>query len=205
MPFQPVPNTIRVQLGGVNDALVWENVMHWAFSGAAPSTTLLDQAALKFFDAFAQHLMPLAPEAVTLQAAVLTDLSSQTGAQGSYAAIAPGSAPGPNLGAQVAAVISKETSYRYRGGHGRSYLPVGTGSDLETSGTWNPNFTQNLVDAWVAFVNEVSNGNAFVGIGNEVIVHRVVNKVPIPQAFVSAITGYLAQQVLGTQRRRLYN
>jgi hypothetical protein len=205
VPFQPVPGTVRVNFFGFNDSLVWENVMHWTYTGAGPSSGDLDKGAQLFFEAYGQELMPLAAEAVTLQSVTLTDLATQTGAEGSYAGVSPGTAPGANLGAQVCSVVSKQTSYRYRGGHGRSYLPTGTQPNLETSGTWLPNYGHNLVVGYQNFVDEVGNGQAFTTIGQEVIVHRVADKVHLPSAFVTPITGYIAQLTLGTQRRRVRN
>jgi hypothetical protein len=148
--------------------------------------------------------MPLAPEAVTTTLAILTDLGSQTGNQVEFGGVGPGTAAGTELGGQVAALVGKLTNYRYRGGHGRTYLPVGTSADLETSSTWTPNFITQFAQAYTAFSNAVITNTTWPQLNTEVIVHRRKNDALLAEAFTTIVEGFIGRPMLGTQRRRLH-
>lgn len=200
---QPVPNVVQVSLTGVVGAINWAHVLHFQFSGGSPTVPVLTSAAQAMFNSYASHIQPLAVAAIVLHEARIADLSSQTGAVGTYTGTSAGSAAGTVIPNNVAFLISKQINRRYRGGHPRAYLLIGTINNLVGSNQWTTAFQSAGVNAYVAFIQAVANGGAWAGIGSEVTVHRTQGHVNLVPPTVDIVQTYSSSPLIASQRRRV--
>jgi hypothetical protein len=103
-------------------------------------TALLDSVGA----GIAALLQPLMDNDTTIVQAVGTDLSSLSGTQIASRIDLPGTRTGATLPASVAALINYNSSFRYRGGHPRSYFLVGVDTDILDQSTWTAGFVAEL-------------------------------------------------------------
>jgi hypothetical protein len=91
----------------------------------------------------------------------VTDLASDTGGDGSFAANVAGSRSGGPLPASTAAVMAYTIDRRYRGGKPRGFLPWGTDTDIADPQTWNSSFLTSALAQWqgmFGIINGASSG-----------------------------------------------
>jgi hypothetical protein len=74
---------------------------------------------------------------IILTQTTVTDLTSSTGAQGVDSTSETGSNGGTLVAGNAAILINFPSSFRYRGGHPRVYLPPGAETDLVNSANWS--------------------------------------------------------------------
>ena len=149
---------------------------------------------------------------------IAEDLSSDMGAVAELTDSTPGTGAAEIVPPGTCVVSSYEISRRYRGGHPRSYWPLGLGANLENDGTWTPSFVsscQSAIDSvidslpaathgTVTILNQVnvSYYNGFTSVENP-ITHRYRN-VPtlrtVPQ--VDDIASIVVRPYVGSLRRR---
>jgi hypothetical protein len=115
------------------------------------------------------------------------------------------------LPAGTAALVSYPITRHYRGGHPRSYLPVGVESDLLTQTSWSAAFVTAVRAAWAAVKAQLIVGaGAFAPISQvnvsyyggapPVAGHSVPRLVPISDAI--AVDALVVSNQLASQRRR---
>lgn len=152
MPALPdVPGVLKCEfLWGIGDDVAALSRIFLAYSGVAPSNgdliTLSDVAVTTF----TTDVAALFADSNALLNVVLTDLSSPTGAIGE-------STTGPVVGTRGATpllpgatsvLFNYHLGRRYRGGHPRSYVPMGLASDLTTEQRWASTPLGDFLTGW---------------------------------------------------------
>jgi len=155
MPSTPLPNTPnanRIALQGTLGPHNWACILHNQWSGSNPSTSSQNAFASQIGTAWGAHMASLFLSNVVLATVDVVDLTSSVGAGGSAAPASAGSASGNEIAASAAILINYPSSFRYRGGHPRTYLPPGSQADLTNSATWSSTFVTAVTTAWGAFI-----------------------------------------------------
>lgn len=145
----PVPNVVKVVLEGTNGGHNWANVMHAQWTGASPSNATLNTIAGDISASWGTNMKSLTTASCELTGVVVTDLTSNLGAQGSNPTVIAGTRTGGNIGGNAAVLVNFPSSFRYRGGHPRIYLVPGSDTDLASSSAWSSTF-QGLVETGFA-------------------------------------------------------
>ncbi len=155
MPPLPSPGmVVKLNLKYHNEDAAAENILHFQYTNPSQATV----ANLGGLWAYMQADL-LAPyvgaslASVVMDEAVLTDLSSSSGAIYSTVPSFGGTNTGAAIAAQNAVVVQHTIQRRYRGGHPRTYMMVGASGDLATSSIkdWQPSFLTNIQSGWTAF------------------------------------------------------
>lgn len=156
-PLNPVPNVLRVVLQGFVDTssadTIWANVLHFQFSGPAPSSATCNSLAGLIGAQWAINVASLCPSPTTLQLVTVTDLSSTSAAEGEALPLDPGTRGDDSIPANAAVLISYPSSLRYKGGHPRTYLYVLGNADLQGATNWSTAATNEVQTKWNAFLN----------------------------------------------------
>jgi hypothetical protein len=194
------------------------NRQYLSFSGTAAATdlnTLLGIVATSWSANLASHHTA----SYHLVQIEITDMSSKLGANvGEQLSIA-GTAAGTETASGTAAVVRRDESDQYRGGHSRVYLGGRITSDLADENTWTVGFQTGIAAAWQAFVNEIiSAAPAALGALKDVIVHqygpsalppmsepgyKITKKsIPLNPPVIHPTTGYTTNPQVASQRRR---
>lgn len=203
-PLPAVPGVVRVTLQGTSSLRNWANVFHVQYAGTIPPAATLVTYAGTLQALWAENLLPLLDESTSTTQIVITDLSSNTGAQVEDAFPAPGTRTGALLPASVAALVNYNSSFRYRGGHPRTYWFVGVETDLLNQSTWTDDFTtdvQNLASATAdGFVAGPIDGTTF---NNQCAVSYRTADAPRVVPIVMPISTVTASSGIASQRRRM--
>lgn len=203
MVFVPVANTVRATISGNVGSIPWAHILHYAYTGGAPSQSSLQAGASVLMTQYTNHLGPLTNDLVSITEATLTDIASATGAQASVTASNSGTLVGAPTPANVAFVISKLIGRRYKGGHPRASLPLGVQVQLANANTWVPAFVNAVETGYVAFISATANGGMWSGVGAEVTVHRKLNHIALNPPYTDVVQAYKADAMIGSQRRRI--
>src|SRR5215831_16924068 len=138
-------------IGAPHDAV---NVLHWQTPAvSAPTTAELTAIQTAFDTGWKNLFLAYASNTAGYKGAIVTDMGSNTGLQVRNDTYVPvfGTIASPPMGDQDCVLISLKTSLRYRGGHGRIYLPglaqTMTGNDGRTVAA--PTLTA-IQSAWTA-------------------------------------------------------
>jgi len=152
MPALPsVPTVIRAgyRFGQSAGEALGKVALHYAFTGGPPSVSDLIAMANTMQTAVGSHLAPLTPSSITWEDVELTDLTSSTSADGtSTGSTHVGSRSGNTPPLSVCCMTRYQISRRYRGGHPRTYWPIGTEADFGTILDWSSSFIT-AVDAGI--------------------------------------------------------
>ena len=192
--------------------------MFFKYTGAAPSTADL-LYFLGIIRAEADSALPTLYGADNVITGwIAEDLSSSTGAVAELTDSTAGTGAAEIVPPGTAVVSSYEISRRYRGGHPRSYWPLGLGADLQNDGTWTSGFVsscQSAIDTVIdslpaathgstTIVNQVnvSYYDGFTSVENP-ITHRYRN-VPTLRAtpLVDNVNSIVVRPYVGSLRRR---
>jgi hypothetical protein len=154
-PLPVVPNVVRAQL-------IWSTTgdsdvqchFYFKYTGGPPNATDCTNFASDIFTAMAAEFAEWS-NAITLRECIVTDLSSNTGGQGSDTGSAPGGKTEQPLSLATSVVENFHISRRYRGGKPRVYLPWGVSSDLTDRRDWNGAFLTGVDSAITSFVAAV--------------------------------------------------
>jgi hypothetical protein len=218
MPALPnVPNVARIQLHhtlGTDSNVV--NSLHCRFSGTT-SESSLNEWALAVNTAWVAHLAPELSPNLILNSVEITDLTSTSSATGSDIQNSPGTAATGSVPAQVAMIISYQINRRYRGGHPRQYLAGLPTGALQDEDHW----LTSVINAWeAAYTLFATSVAAFSGSGttaSQIVSLSYVaghtweqdqrgnwHKIPTYRSspLIDVVNGYIAQPIVGTQRRR---
>lgn len=143
MPPRPsVPNVVQVVIkGNLGAAHAWVNKLFVSYVGGPPTALDLITYAGNISDAWQANLTPLQHIASAFTEVEVTDLSSDMGNVGTSSSDTPGTRTGGLLPGSTACLLSWRIGRHYRGGHPRTYLAVGTDTDLLTQATWLAIFT----------------------------------------------------------------
>lgn len=217
-PLPLVPNVIKVAIECQgNDGRLAVNVFHMTYGGGPPSSSDCVNIATQFWDQWVDNFTPTQPAQTSLTKVTVTDLSTDTGGEGEWT---NGSTPVPGTSVHgmvplhSCALLSKFVDKRYRGGHPRSYLPIGTTEDLNDDGDWKASSYGNWITFWTDMLSGVIADNPYgsTNIGEECAVSyvsKIENPVypyrrAVPEVYDIPIDGgYTMTGQLATQRRRV--
>lgn len=216
-PLPPVPNVLRIVITNTgNDGRIAENVFHVVYTGGPPSIGDCVSIATNVWNSWVAQYTPDCPAQTSLSKVTVTDLASTMGAQGEYTNTdtpVPGTSTHGMLPISTAFLVSKFVARRYRGGHPRSYLPIGTTNDLNDDGDWKNTSYPNWVTSWATLIENLILHGAFgsTSIGQECsVTYKSKNLNPTPPYDVVPphvdeipIDGYSGGPKLATQRRRV--
>lgn len=216
MPALPsVPNVLKVVIKGISGEstpINWANVLHFLWSGTAPTVTSATAIANNVITQWGTHMAPEQVNNITMNEVDVIDLTSDTAAAVEIGADTPGTRGDDEIPANVAFLIDSEISRRYRGGHPRTYLIVGGNADFLDAAHWSTAFTAEVASHWDAFLGAVigfASGGCLVG--NQCSVSYVSKEEnPIPPYYravpiVDVMSGayVTVEQQMASQRRRI--
>lgn len=156
-PLNPVPGVLKVFLEGFidgTDTQKWGNVLHFSYSGTAPTGPTCATIASDIATQWGSHVASLCPSPTELKTVTVTDLTSTTSGEGIALVSSAGTRGDDSIPANAACLVSYPTTLRYKGGHPRTYLYVLGNSDLTGAGQWTP--TAEVSTKWQAFLTAVA-------------------------------------------------
>jgi hypothetical protein len=151
-------------------------------------------------DAATRFAALLSDQDAVAQVTVL-DLSSDMGGEGTGGPATNGTRTGAHLSPATSVVISKHVARHYRGGHPRSYLPLGVSADLNF-GRWDSTFVNTCKTAWSDFISDCTSDGTGCAITGEISVSYVHAGAPRVTPQKDPILSYTASTLIGSQRRR---
>lgn len=209
-PLPPVEGVARTILKGLVADKTWEIVQHWGIGGGTMTAGFVSALAEAVYTSFADTLLDYLNPQNSIEAVEATDLSSDMGVQETIELSTSGASGGSgDIASSSAVVVSKGIDLRYRGGHPRTYLAIGMGSDLTSTSEWTSGFVADIDSDWGNYVDNI------IGIsvgGNTVdaeVMVSYVNKAlnPIKPYYratplVLVTTGFQVNPGVCSQRRR---
>ena len=212
-PLPAVPQVFKCVIEGNNGAYGWANILHFSYTGGPPSTTDAFNIASAIFNAFTVFFNPLMVAESTITSVTLTDLSSATSAEATFSGSVVGTLAGVMIGGNSALLLSFSIDVRYRGGHPRIYLALGSDLSLADAGHWTTDFVNLATTAWSNFADAaIDDGiSGSTALASQVIVSYIskeINPVPPYRRTVPVVypvpTGISAGHTeLSSQRRRI--
>jgi hypothetical protein len=216
MPALPSPGAViklNINWGVEGDALA-QTVHYFSYGGGAPSAGALSTFASDAVSGGETEFQSLCSDSVGMLSATARDLSSSVGNEATAGTPWVGTRGTALCPPSAAMVIAHSISRHYRGGHPRSYLPLGVAGDITVAGRWSTALTaaaDTAWGAWVAALIGISGVTNLVNVGyygppNRTITSstgrvRTVSTV-LASPHVDAITGHIARSQIGSQRRR---
>jgi len=212
------PNCLQVNLLGTYQGALWTNVIH--FQGEAPfgsvGSTGLSAFCTAVATAWGTNIAPICNPLVLLTDVNAIELTSRTSPTfyNHLTTPTPGTRTGSTLPTSAAVCISWHIDRRYRGGHGRIYVPAGNQNDVTNGRTLAGSFQTTANSAASAFYGALDN-LSMGGVAVNLVVlsyfesvpdpanpghnHSVLRSSPVPFRVTSA----RVRTRLDTQRRRL--
>lgn len=115
-------------------------MFHAFYTGGPPSADNLHTYLNTWYGTAVGALAPLACTSVHYTHAVATDLSSLSGAQVEVSAPFSGTNSGDSNPSNSCILVNYNSSFRYRGGHPRTYYCGGAQGDMVDTNTWTGAF-----------------------------------------------------------------
>lgn len=218
LPF--VAHALRADILWTDDAdLDVLTRLHFAYAGDAPSAADCESIAANLWTAMETNPLDMAGPNTSLRGVDVIDLSGESAATGTHLDTSPGRSIGAGvLPAGVCALVNYQIARRYRGGKPRSYLPFGTGANIDTNGRWTSGFKTTLeanLDLFFAAAALITAGTTDLG-GPISIGYYSGYDTPRPRSNghlyyppkprtvpkVDPITGWTLNPKPGSQRRR---
>lgn len=220
MATPPTANVVRVRWTGTNGTATWGCRIYIAYNPLVlPDSSDVNAIATHTSVAWDSNLAALHGPALHLTAVTVEDLSGPSGAVGTWSGSIAGSRGGsPSLPDDVAANVSFKIPARYRGGHPKTFLPVGLSDDLDTNGTWTSGFVTAVNTGISGFVAGVL---STTGLSCTLVAHVALSlyhgfntvgpdaegRYRYPPKYRSgavtyAVTSYATAVEIGSQRRR---
>jgi hypothetical protein len=212
-PRPPVPGVVSIVWGGTLSATKnWVNKLYSSYIGTPPTTAQLNLYADNILGVVITQFAPLMAPATVITHCETLDLSSALGAAGESLTTTPGTRAGVEIPGSAAALVSYRIGRHYRGGHPRSYLPVGMSADLLTQSTWTAGFVAAVQAAMLAVLAEfvvpaagfapIEHVNvSYYGGAPPVGGHSVPRAVPLVDGILAAAV--TTQTEIASQRRRI--
>lgn len=211
-PLPVVPGVIKLVFSGTIGPYNWANVLHMQYTGGPPNVADLDTFCTAMAGYWNTNLAGEFPSTVILTQVQATDLASTSGAQGTAAVSHAGGASGGLVGGQAAFLVDYPSSFRYRGGHPRTYLPPSTTTYLQDSAHWTSASASGMQTNWrlvLGYLYTLSY-SSFSCAGQCAVsyVSKVINPVA-PYRRTTPLVMPIAQNTcnvkteLGSQRRRI--
>ncbi len=202
-PLPPAANVLKVQLGwGVDADSGAMTVLHFTYTGGPPSSTNCATMAAAISADQATRFAPLLSIDSYVRECTVRDLASDTGGEGTAGDLADGTRTGGQLAPATSIVVSKHIGRHYRGGHPRSYLPLGTSSDVGDGGRWNAPFPADVKTAYDSFITDVLSDGAGCVITGEVNLSYFSGGARRVTPQRDVIVSTTVSDMFGSQRRR---
>lgn len=215
----PVPGVLRVQLTwGTGNSKVNLTNLHFAYTAGPPTAANCATMAASVVSAAATNLTSLMASAASMGEATVTDLATTSGHQGTGGSPFSGSRSGADTAASTCLVMQYDIARRYRGGKPKSFLPLGTATDITTARQWVSSFTSAALTGWNNFITAVVAAGAGCTITNQVNVSYFSGFTNVPYGsptkyrrvptlrsggpVTDAIISTVASPIPGSQRRR---
>lgn len=203
-PLPNVPGVVRFVLEGTSSTRNWANVFHVQYTGAAPSLESLTGLCSGWGDANLGGIVELMDTETTIVQSVATDLASNTGNQAEAAIGVPGTRTGTPLPASAAFLVNYNSSFRYRGGHPRTYYLFGVAADLLNQSTWTSAFLDAAGPVAAAVTSSFAAGTIDgTTYTSQCAVSYKENNEPRVAPLVMPIGATFPQGGLASQRRRM--
>jgi hypothetical protein len=201
----PVPNVIKTVVRQVIGDFIGENILHFPYTGSAPTDATIGTIAQGIFGAWVDHLLPAQNSGLALETVECTDLTSDTGAQGSYTGDGPTGGDGSTaLPANCALVVSNEISRRYRGGHPRTYIMGVSDSGLDTVQFFSSAYANGMTSDFEAMLTAVAALSVSgTDMGTQVSVSYRSGNAPRVTPVVDPVIAHVGKIRVCSQRRRL--
>lgn len=217
----PVAGALRVRLLFTIGTKANQGIRYYlAWSGTAPTPEMLDTYGGDIVTAFSGAGRPqsVMNEQNELTGVILEDLTSDEAAVGEVGATVSGSVDSAALSADACVVQSLDISRRYRGGHPRTYWPLGSAADLVSNQAWSTTAVASFAAAIGAFATatqgitisgtnigsqlNISYYQGFTPVLNPITGrYRNVPKLRVTPA-VDDISSFRIESYVGSQRRR---
>lgn len=154
MPALPSPGAVlQVEIRvGDNASIEAGSRFFLSYSGGPPNTTDLNTLATDVANQWETNIAPYVASAESLHGVIITDLSSATGAVGTWTGTKAGSSTGAALPSSGATVINHQISRRYRGGKPKTFLRMGTQDDMNGTNEWGSTYLTNATNEWHDFI-----------------------------------------------------
>nr|CRY95962.1 hypothetical protein [uncultured prokaryote] len=205
-PLPVVPGVVKLVIETVNFDSQALNIHHVQYSGGPPSSSDLEAFHGTILDSIEYVYTHNGIGSLDLVSASYMDLSSDTGATYESALSGSGSLEGDVLPMSSAVVVSHDILRRYRGGHPRTYLAIGSSDTFEADSTrvWQASFLANVQSDFESFRTATRAGVIgtinWLGLCN--VSYRSGGELRVTP-IVDLITGSVAKTRVCTQRRRL--
>jgi hypothetical protein len=202
-------------------------ILFWHYTSPAPSDADLASFVSNLADAAGTNLAALYQSGITLASADGRDLSAIDAAYATDSIDTPGTRTGGKLAPGTAAVANYSIRQSYRGGKPRSYWPLGTSTDVASTGFWADAFVTDYTTAVQALVTGTigTTGDlvvdkqcvvSYYGPPNKVITNPTTGRARTVSTrrdatggtghpLVYDITAQNGSKVIGSQRRRNRN
>jgi hypothetical protein len=187
------------------------------YTGSAPSSATLDTVAGDIKTAFVTNLLGAINSTFTLVEIDLLDITTETGASGSWTGTEEGGDTTSPVAAQVATSVEFDIARRYRGGKPRMFLPPPGSSEVADPAHWTDGFVSGTNTNMAAFMTEIgaisvgglsdlthvslSYYKGFTNLPNSSGRERAVPTYRAT-ALVDTVTGYSTKKMFGSQKRR---
>lgn len=196
--FEDLLKIILFYTGERNTAL---NVFYASCLGAHGATAEdLDTLAENIGTSFASNVLPHISENYGFSMCSVADWTSADGLTGFQDFDDQGSVSGTAPTDQVAILLNEEGLMRYRGGHGRFYLPTTGTTNMESGLSWTGAFVSAVTAAAADFLNYVATQTIGDDLLTPVLYHR--GSKDLEQGYED-IVGITCSPTPGTQRRRV--
>jgi len=217
LPVTPSP-CLKVNINWGVDANTQAETIHYLTCASGPSASDLNTFMAAVVSEGETAFGALASDSVGMLAASCRDLSSDMGARGEGGTPWVGTRGSALLSPATAVVVNHTILRAYRGGHPRSYLPLGVSGDVATTGLWSTAFLDAVDTAWgdfAAFLQAYSAGTVVIdklvnvsyfgppnrtitGSTGRVRTVSTVRAVPI----IDVVQSHITRKNIGSQRRR---
>lgn len=206
----PVQNVIQFRFGGSYQNQPFLNVLHWEYTGAAPSGTALKELCNDALGVWDTALSAILTTSVTLNTVRGLDLSAPDAPQSaSDVQAAVGDLVGTAPPVNVAMCVSWLVNYRWRGGHFRTYFPAGAVQSIQGGNSWTSTALTNgrlAVTTFLTNMNAMTAGSTsghLVGVKRWRTEVRGQPPVEINPPLVLPFVGAIVDSRIDSQRRRL--
>ena len=202
-PLPSVPGAVRYVVEGTNGSRNWANVYHVQYTGDPPFIDSLN-AFSGAMNSTIGSMIAYMHEATTIVQSIATDLSSDTGNQAVNTINEVGTLTAAPLPSSAAFLVNYNSSFRYRGGHPRTYYILGDTASILNSQTWATAFFDNVSplvdDITNAFIQGPVDGTNYLG---QCAVSYMRGKVARVAPLIMPISAAFPSLQLATQRRRM--
>lgn len=214
-PLPAVPNVLKVKVQGNSSEttpITWANILHFAYSGSAPSNATCNAIASQVSSSWNTHMAPECPSPIVMNEVTVIDLTSSTSGGGADFTVHAGTRGDDVIPANSAVLAVYPIDRRYRGGHPRSYLLVGGNADLLDAAHWSTLFYAEAQSHWHDFLAAIigfsTGGCTISNMVNVSYYSKELNPTPpyrrsVPVVDTIDISTMYTEQQVANQRRRI--